>query len=324
MNKPKLLSALLWWTLAIVLWAHAIPKILAFIPVEPSFQVPGNILDSDEMFEYCGLPKKDPQPNQQYVFATPAPFEPVTLNTQGEPASEPFNIDNFQVDVVRMGEFKEENFHFVMVGVGYTNEENEAELRSIIEQVKGNFTNVNVDFAYLRVPVDIDFKHIMQQVVFSNDGDEDFLLKKIKSVYPADSIVVGLNTNLYLGTSHDKTAVFSSSDPIAAVIASHEMGHQLGLPDGYRAFYSKLRIPNTELFYIDSIPRDLNEALKKLPEQPPMYLVGTCDGKPLYSFYESNNNPMRDWNPTHPNSWGDTFFTPLQIQIMNNFIQKNK
>jgi hypothetical protein len=90
--------------------------------------------------------------------------------------------------------------------------------------------------------------------------------------------------------------------------------------DGYMRYYAPGELPDSELFYQDDMPRILSDALKKLGTVPPMYEAGTCNGKKLYQFYKSSNNIYGNYNPQGPNPWGDTFFTPLQIIEMNDYI----
>jgi len=53
-----------------------------------------------------------------------------------------------------------------------------------------------------------------------------------------------------------------------------------------------------------------------------MYKMGTCNGRKVYTFYETKNNLYGNYSPQEPNSWGDSVFTPLQILIMNDFIAR--
>ena len=297
-------------------------------------------IDLGIQFEYCVLPSENIDLVAQSDAGTPVPYEPVPISTEviaEQPTAEvqstpiplstpiptatstPAISEDLNLKVVRAEGFLENNFHLVLVGVGY-DENNGREMQKIIDSLNEDFVGINVDFAYVDSSLDLDFKHIQQQVVFSNVLDQKALFKAIKRVYPVDGLVMAICTPLFLGTSHGNAAMLTANDPSSLRIAVHEIGHQLGLDDGYQAFYEGDRVPSTELFYLDKIPERLVTALNKLDKMPPMYKVGTCDGKSVYSFYESGNNVMRDYAPTTANSWGASTFTPLQIVLMNDYI----
>jgi hypothetical protein len=72
------------------------------------------------------------------------------------------------------------------------------------------------------------------------------------------------------------------------------------------------------------MPDFLARSLDELGYIPPLYEAGTCNSKKIYTFYESSNNIMGNYNPQGPSSWGDSVFTPLQIQIMNDHVKQLK
>ena len=354
MNKKKtteLLFNIFIWTFNVVIVSYlikekAIPRMWAIASVRPSVTFSTPLMDDLQPFEYCVL-QEDSGLANQINAGTPVPMQPVylgptpTVQVQTEPqatdtpepgptptfeptATQPVydELNGWQVEVADMGGFKEDNFHMVIIGVGYTDEaQNEAKLREIISSLKVNFMEVTVDFAYVKSPLNLNLLHADQAVDFANSRDLGKLLAKIRDVYPVDSVLIAIETPSFLGTSDNRHfAVLTGSDPNSLNVASHETAHLLGLGDGYRAYYPERILPNSELFYLDSMPRILSDALAKLDSTPPMYEVGTCNGRKLYTFYERSNNRMSDYNPQGPNSWGDSLFTPLQIQVMNNFI----
>jgi hypothetical protein len=316
--------------------------IVFFIPLTPI---------AGAQFEYC-IPKKDSGLANDMLAGTPVPMEPVILGpvptlsalamlgsaeTQVPNASAPIpeptatpqvynEFNNWQVEAVGMGQIRQSNFHIVVVGTGFkTPEENEAKLRGIISGLETNFKGVNIDFVYIRNPVDINLKHADQVVNFSDEKDFGKLLTRIKSVYPADGVAIAVETSTYLGASNTlEYSLFTATDPNVIGDASHEIGHLLGMGDGYMRYYKPGELPDSELFYSDDMPDDmpriLSDALKKLGTVPPIHEAGTCKGRKLYQFYESSNNIYGNYNPQGPNPWGDTFFTPLQIIEMNDYI----
>ena len=253
--------------------------------------------------------------------ATPV-FEPTAA-----PTSEPLALLT-QIEVVNVGQFEKNNWHFVFIGVGYSRDENPYQMAKVIELVEKNFEGVDVDFAYIKEPLNLDFNRIDLRVELNSRLEGAALFSKIKTVYPVDSLIIGVNTSDVFGTSARMRitdfsyAILTLSNPSVGLIATHEMGHQLGLSDGYQAYNPPEILPNTELFYLDGMPVSLARALSKLEETPPMYKMGTCNGRKVYTFYETKNNLYGNYSPQEPNSWGDSVFTPLQILIMNDFIAR--
>jgi hypothetical protein len=345
-NIIRILVLIIVWVPAITIWAYLFqmkfPQILwkswsikaqTTLPKPIIYRVP---------YEYCQL-GQDAGLSSQAIAGTPVPrntvsFGPIPTVVQKEarvitsqplkptptiPVIKSGGIDNWQVDVADTGETKNNNFNLIVIGVGYSKEENEKELIGLIKGLQKNFSGVNVNFVYARQPIQqIKLGHIDQQVDFSDKQDYTKVLTKIHELHPADGVLFALKTPLFLGTSRMfQYAIFSSNDPNGLLIATHETGHVFGLGDGYDDYYPPRVLPNSELFYLDEMPRFLSEALSKLPEVPPLYEMGTCNGRRVYTFYEPSNNIMGNYNPQAPNSWGDSIFTPLQIKIMNNYIK---
>jgi len=51
-----------------------------------------------------------------------------------------------------------------------------------------------------------------------------------------------------------------------------------------------------------------------------MFEAGTCNGRKLYTFYDNFYNLMGLYVFNGPRPWGDSAFTPLQLQIMKDKI----
>lgn len=281
------------------------------------------------MYEYCKQIDNTASDLVKFREGLNVPFQPLKLEEKVlkfeiVKSKIVYDFDN-PIKVINVGSFDPKNAHLVYIGVNYSEAENEKALNTLISKILPNFKGINVDFAYVNLPAKLEFNHIEQEIVYSNPNDETELIQKIKKVYPVDYLVIAVNTNVALGAPENKSAIFSSGRSDSDFIETHEIGHLFGLYDGYETYYKPGTIPNTELFYIDSIPYFVNEELKKLPETPPLYLMGTCLGKPVYTFYDPNNNIMGDYDfDPSDRSWGDTAFTPLQIQIMNDYILSHK
>lgn len=318
-----------------ILWANDLVK----LAVTPTVTFPTPIVNR-EPFEYCQLGQTAGLAEKAQA-GTPIPSQPVELGTipteaqnrpedinkpTSEPTTQPTSgLESWQVETVDIGNFRNNNFHLVTIGVGFTEEENRVELTKLISELQIVFAKVKIDFAYVKKPLLVDLGHIDQKVDFTNSNDYEKLLAKIRQVHPADGFILGLKTPLLLGTAvsgRRRYTIFTASDPIFGLyLEIHELGHILNLGDGYKRYYPPGYLPNSELFYLDGMPWYLSNAIGKLESIPPLYEMGTCNGRKIYTFYETSNNIMGQYNPQTPNPWGNSIFTPLQIQIMNDFIQ---
>ncbi|KKT49594.1 MAG: hypothetical protein UW41_C0004G0015 [Candidatus Collierbacteria bacterium GW2011_GWC2_44_18] len=296
------------------------------------------------LFDHCKLPENS-SGQEQVKAGTPVPVTPVVNGADwSDPTATPSiaipnetmatavnvpmatttpSMEGIRLQAVITDDFNGDNYHVVIVGVGYSEEEIATEFVSIIGGLKSNFRDVKVDFTYILQPVDVSFDSQGPRITFTRDEDRLILTERIKAIYPADSIVVAVKTNLIAGSSynHENILILTTNNPGAVFIATHEIAHQLGLGDGYKTFYFPRELPNSELFYLDEMPDYLVQALNERGVTPPMYIAGTCNGRVLYTFYETKNNIMGNYAPEGRNPWGESWFTPIQLQIMNDKIR---
>ncbi|QQG41648.1 MAG: hypothetical protein HYV90_05855 [Candidatus Woesebacteria bacterium] len=315
------------------MWSRIYEAKRAVVPVAPPVSLPTAITNQGGLYEYCVINENSPD-SSRHMAGTDVPDMPVPINPTGTPEvvreiatlpvpTKPANkIPISRSDIEVSKRFSQKNFHIVIVGFGFSKTEIPVVMAELIERIQKNFEGVDVDFSYLKIPMEAEFDHVGPEVYFKNESYKQNLFDSIRAVYPMDSMISGINTNLGLGTSQGTSAIFTINDMyVATFIMTHEIGHQFGIGDGYHYSYPPGWIPNSELFYLDQMPPNLARAVKELGHTPPMYLMGTCQGKPVYQFYDTKFNIYGDWEPTGPNPWGDSPFTPLQILIMNDYIR---
>lgn len=325
------------------------------IPVQPEITFPTAIVPSGTLYDYCHLDESS-SPENKLNAGTPIPYKPVFTGSTPTPTAEvvqeqaivfpteiatetaatatilPTEIpptpipptDTPIVKIVKAGSFRTVSYHFVIVGVGYDENENETALITLISKFQKKFEGVNVDFAYLKTPYDIKFKHVGARVEFVNLNDKERLIEKIKSEYPMDGMVIALKTTDMVGTGvlGGDYSILSSNSPYSPFIFTHEMGHMLGMDDQYARYMKASEFPNIELFYLDAMPPRLRNALNELGYVPPLYVAGTCNGKYLYTFYDTMQNIYGNVQvgALPPEYFEKLEFTKLQIIEMNNFI----
>lgn len=327
--------------IVIVLLAVAYEKASEPVFVKPDFALTVAGTPVDGVFDYC-KPPSTPVPSISFAEGTPVAMTPVVIGADWSDTPVPMVIAQIATpipptaiptpDIALVNPvvidgvgFNDRNYHVIMVPVGYKESEVDSEMSKLMTDLEGRFKGVNIDFGYINAPIDIPLNFIGVRVYPQNPDDVQRLLQKVRLKNPTDSLVVALKTNQILGTSYNgqNYAIFTLNNPLGWFIAAHEIGHQLSLRDGYQDYFLPGKLPSTELFFGDSMTEQMARALKELGKIPPVYLVGTCNGHSVYRFYNGQNDIYANYNfdPSKvPNSWGDTTFTPLQIQIMNDYV----
>ncbi|MCX6703914.1 MAG: hypothetical protein NTZ07_00510 [Candidatus Woesebacteria bacterium] len=230
-----------------------------------------------------------PIPSSPVPLNTPAPFvsNPTTASEQSTNPLPPVQVTPtapvpteallppFKLEAINVGEFRDDNFHIVLVGIGYEKVINQELLANTIQQIEPNFKNIRVDFAYIKDPLLVGLSHIAQSVSFDSLADREALFFRVRLAHPVDTVFLVLNTNEPIGNA-DGTAggvnydFVSGQDVRLAFIVTHEIGHQLGLDDGYNEYIPN-DVPGTELFYADAMPASLSRALRELGTIPTDY-----------------------------------------------------
>jgi len=315
----------------------------------PSMVLPTPIAQMEAPYEHCIVSENTglayqanagtPIPTTVVAINTPIPTEtlfdqptaaptmvpteiPETVKPTPIPTEIPFDPD--LGEIIQVGTFDPNNYHVVIVGVGYQPNINQYTMIETIMGLNRNFSQVRIDFAYAKNSIMAKLQGVEQNAQLSK-GDSETLIKKIRSMAPADIVVLLVNTNQGLGVTLRRNdgmnyIVITGEVTDTVFDASHEIAHGLGLSDGYNEYIPN-QIPGSELFYLDSMPTFLVKALEKMGTVPPIYEDGTCEGKKLYRFYPKQGNIMATYQPEGPYPWGDNIFTPLQVVIMNDFVQ---
>lgn len=226
--------------------------------------------------------------------------------------------------IVQVGAYSESNYHVVFVGLGYPIEETQQILTSTILEVYGNFAEIQVDFAYAKNPILASLSGVGVQAQLSGK-DSKTLIRKVREMAPADILVIVVNTDRDLGVTRFGTdgmnyIVLTGQRWDTWYAVTHEIAHGLGLNDGYNDHLED-QIPGSELFFADEMPKYLSRAINELGYTPPVYEVGTCKGRKLFRFWPQQGNIMSSYAPQGPFPWGSNAFTPLQVVIMNQYVE---
>ena len=236
-------------------------------------------------------------------------------------------------EAIKYFELSKENIRFparkgykiLLVPVGY-NEPNELDrslgyLASILTDA---FRGVNVEFSYLDISMPIGIERIGRWVSVINENELKELKDIIKKSYPVDGIVLALNNSELMGAGGNYP-VFSGETGETLYLAIHEVGHHLGLGDGYKRYYDPEELTGSELFlFRDQLNYWTNEAHNKV--KPPIKFTGNyCVCLPVYTFYGDVNIMNKYYSNQEVLQLlknGESPFNPLQIEIMNGKIKE--
>ena len=163
-------------------------------------------------FEHCVV-KDSTGPAFRANAGTPIPSSPVPLNTPAafmlNPTTDSGQSTNplppvqvtptapvptetplppFKLEAVNVGEFRDNNFHIVLVGIGYEEGVNRELLTNAIRQIQPNFKDVRVDFAYIKDPLLVGLSHIAQAASFDSLVDRESLFYRIRLAHPVDTV----------------------------------------------------------------------------------------------------------------------------------------
>ncbi|MDP3990294.1 MAG: M64 family metallopeptidase [archaeon] len=213
-----------------------------------------------------------------------------------------------------------EGYNILLIPVGYE-EPNELDqsMGYLADVLTDAFKKVEVNFSYLDVSMPIGIEKIDRWASLTNKDEANELKEIIKQFYPVDGLVIVLNHDQYLASGGDYP-VFSGENSSGLYLAIHEVGHHLGLGDGYNRYYSPEELKGSELFlFSDKLEPRVKWAQTIV--RPPIKFTGNyCICLPVYTFYgddnimnkyQSNRAILRLLKNDEP------IFNPLQIEIMN-------
>ncbi len=264
-------------------------------------------------YDYCAVTPSSNLVDQSRA-GTPIPPEEVKILTQG-------NLDQVKTmdfEIVGGEKFSKDRFAVVFVPVGFDGQSIDRTVSDLTKGIKNNFGNVSLDFGYVDRSVPIGINLLEYSANFVN-WDEYFAFKdRVDSRVDNAIIVFVINSDKGFASASEYEITISANTRDIDLVVTHEMGHIFGLDDGYNAFKGPENLPNNELWYADEKPEALQNALNNLSETPPVFQVGSCNGKSVYSYYDPDYNIM--WSEYGRRSpWG-SIFTPVQQEIMNQTI----
>lgn len=280
-------------------------------------------------YDYCALQlNQDEDPISSLRAGTPIP--PETLTEGNLEAIRSINLTT--EDIVSDKENSpSEKLQIVLVPVGYSSPE---EIREIMEYFTINlpkiYQEVNMNFSYLNRSLPIGIQKQSRRASLINPQEAEITLEKVKTIYPADRLVIVVNSPEIAGDGANP-AIVTTKHSFALSAIAHEIGHLGGnLTDSYPAYLPPESFANnTELFTsTETLPDRVKIALAQL--NPPIFDTGNqCLNWKVYSFYGSPESNLMGYLFTDNKiremiDKGQPIFNPVQISAMNSYISSIK
>lgn len=214
-----------------------------------------------------------------------------------------------------------DKYEILLVPVGYT-QVKEDQMKNIAGSLTKAYKDIGVQFLYLNISVPVGIERLEQVAFLSNEKEAEIILKKTG----VDMTAYVINTDEYMGGG-GRFPKFAGNHNATAYLSTHEIAHGLSLNDGYERFYGEKRLNGSELFLsIDGLRPSIKKAYEKI--KPPVISTGNvCEKRPVFTFY-SYGDVMDSfyWDSEFKKKMEDNWspFNPLQIEIMNSYVNDSK
>lgn len=262
-------------------------------------------------YDYCYVDEGSSLVDQS-AAGTPIPPEATQIITQG-------NLEQIKtMDLTILGDKdpSPDQFSVIFIPVGFDGSSADAIFTQLTKDIGINFGDVNLGINRVQESVPIGVNLLQYSANFVNWNEYYALRERIEPQFPHAITVFVVNTDQSFGAAGDNFILISRDMAQNLNVSSHEFAHTLKLEDGYKEYKKPSTLPNTELWYADSQPSALQTAVAALDDEPPVFQVGTCGEKPVYTYYNPKKNIM--WDTSIENWEG---FTPIQKLIMEQFIK---
>jgi hypothetical protein len=234
-------------------------------------------------------------------------------------------------------------YRLLMVPVGFSPEE----IAGLFPGMEDTMTQVTdgfpLEFAHLRYSVPIGIQHIGVTTKFTDPKEIAAARRKIRKEYPADRVMVVVNSTEYLGTNlyvpwespgdpvmGEQYAIMSTTitnKKDKSYLSIHEgIGHGAGnLSDGYiRQYNLEALIGGTELFVAPNADTYAAAGVARPVIEQTKY---NCKGYPVFEYTPGSENIMRSpaWTDEQLASRiknKQVIFDPYQQELMRRHIKK--
>lgn len=278
-------------------------------------------------YDFCAEPDKNSDDVDRYL-ADRSSIKPQMLKLPKERTALTVQRPPERIHIFGEGNFAQKYLRVVLVPIGYAHQKLSSEMEQLVTVARAAFAGVpELSFAYVYPAYNMSFFHVERLVILDGPMYYQLMTGPFVSLAQADGVIFILNTKEYVASAgrdaeHRPWAVASGKDGFSRYSLIHEIGHMLGLGDGYSRYYRSAELPGTELFYGQGRwPPYIGEIYTSLAEPPAVVYAGRCGQESIYRFHGSSQTVMAA-DPTLDNEFNASgAFSEIQKRVMNRFIR---
>lgn len=215
----------------------------------------------------------------------------------------------------------------VVLPVGY---DRPLDLQPILDLVNRLYRPYGVDFVLLNKSVPLGINAVERFAFLTDVSEIAQVMKKINDISNELFLLPPLvlfNEKRYMGSGGFRAAVAAGGNEKSAYLSAHELGHSVfWLGDEYPRFYTASNIWGHTTMFTTTKSSGITWLKELIPDLPAETPIGkTCDGFPVYGFYNDTPNLMKNLQPTNQEmaemlKKGTPFFNPIQESIIKNAV----
>jgi len=280
-------------------------------------------IEQEEPTDYCK--ENDLSPVEQVRAGVQVKASPLLLQN----TSTPTILDKY---LLPMPPTNHATYNVTAIPVGYDARAIRAKMPNIVAALRIALKGVNARVTSIDHSIPLPQISHVEHLVFQFSNAQLFL--NVKQIHGADRILFFLNTPEFIGNTHsypqDNLIGFIGGNTNNTLyLAAHEVGHLLGLTDGYSRHFSRAELlrNSLELFLKESTLRPYAQQAYNTLRPPIIDTGNTCNGEPVYTFSDQPNvmtHSFTDQDYIDGKIVLETQYTPFQKAVMNEYIKQSR
>ena len=278
--------------------------------------------DNSPPFDYCAPIDSSATDIEKSLAGIESNWRQIT------PESSEQTIDDIKITPASFNRRRisdETRMQALLIPVWYPKNESDQRMEYMVSILSQAYYGVNVEFAYIKEPVQLGVKAVQQRTQLNDLSKGDKLYEKVEKIHPVSKLIFVVNTSEYIGACC--AVVVAGNNPKSGYTATHELAHDLGLSDGHKIRYPSGNVNNEELFKPgEKLPSAVQKALDAT-NAPVVSTGNICKDQPVSTFYDPSDNIMMDYAPLDSLLLENLkkkkgAFNPIQKAMMNQDIEQ--